>query len=76
MSTRKPTELSGASDERDALRARLRRRLRQLESSPSPGPITQALIAELREHLDWLAARAARYRAKAGGLGRTKKARP
>ena len=71
MSTRKPTELSGASDERDAVRAYLRR---QIKSAEDAGADSWAL--PLKTVLNWLNDRAERYRRKAGGLGRTRKAAP
>lgn len=62
---RRTTQQSGASDERDAVKAYLLRRRRQ--HNEQPGRVAE--YNEVSAIINWLNGRAARFRKKAGGLG-------
>ena len=64
---KKPTLNAGASKERDAILAKVRRDLKHLN------PTERAVCMALDHLIDWLLTRKRRYDAKPGGLGRGKK---
>lgn len=66
------TRLAGASDERDAVLAYIRRRIRQCEKFKHvyPESVTELIKPELERIEKWLLGRAKRYGKAKGGLGK------
>lgn len=64
---RRQTYNEGASDERDAALARIRRRIEHFSQF---APLYNEITIELQRTETWLLARAKRYGKRKGGLGR------